>query len=114
MEDIEKLKLELEKKTSTKSGKRTNSATKVVDAIQNVIIDTIINESTDEIFEQIRPALEKRMLETYGCIPTVKEIKVGERKGIVKGVTHEMFDTVLTIIAHGFPVYLTGPAGSGN
>lgn len=49
MKTIEEIKAELNKDLTGSKGKRTNSATKAVEAIQKLIIDTVVGDELDSI-----------------------------------------------------------------
>lgn len=63
-------------------------------------IKKIIDKSVDEKIKDVRP--------------TKIEVKTPEGTHEVKGVTHEKFQKILTLLYNGQAVYLYGPAGTGK
>ena len=47
-------------------------------------------------------------------MPIVHEVHSPKGQFEVKGVTHEMFDTVLNLVSLDIPVFLSGAAGTGK
>ncbi len=70
---------------------------------------------SDNVLAEIMPKIEKSVMDNYGCIPQVHEIRV-PKKDItkIKGAVHEKFNEVLSIVNMDIPVYLTGKAGTGK
>jgi len=114
MKTIEEIKAELNKDLTSSKGKRTNSATKAVEAIQKVIIETVVGDGLDSIIESIKPDLDKKIIEIYGKLPEVHVIKTSTGESRVEGTTHEKFDRVLQLVSANIPVFLTGEAGTGK
>ena len=114
MKTIEQIKQELDKDLTSSKGKRTNSVTKAVDAIQKAVIDVVIGDSLDSIIESIKPTLDKKIIEIYGKLPEVHIIKTSTDTARVEGTTHEKFDRVLQLVSANIPVFLTGEAGTGK
>lgn len=70
-------------------------------------------KNTREITEKLTnriAALEKE-LKTNS---TIHVIKSSTKTREIKGIVHEMFDTVLTMVNKDIPVFLSGPAGCGK
>ena len=114
MKTIEEIKAELNKDLTSPKGKRTNSATKAVEAIQKVIIETVVGDGLDSIIESIKPDLDKKIIEIYGKLPEVHIIKTSTGTTKIQGTTHEKFDRVLQLVSANIPVFLTGEAGTGK
>lgn len=86
-------------------------ATDILAAIMGVVSTT----NADAILEQVMPKVEASILERYGCLPEVHEIRrVDLPATTVQGSVHEKFDEVLNIVNMDIPVYLTGKAGTGK
>lgn len=114
MKTIEEIKAELNKDLTGSKGKRTNSATKAVEAIQKLIIDTVVGDQLDSIIESIKPELDKKIIEIYGKLPEVHVIQTSSGTQTIQGTTHEKFDRVLQLVSANIPVFLTGEAGTGK
>lgn len=114
MKTIEEIKAELNKDLSSPKGKRTTSATKAVEAIQRVVIETVVGDGLDAIIESIKPELDKKIIEIYGKLPEIHVIQTSKGTTKVEGITHEKFDRVLQLVSSNIPVFLTGEAGTGK
>jgi hypothetical protein len=65
--------------------------------------------------KDIYPVVEKAIVEKFGVLPKVHEIRIPERpKAEVKGVLHKDFDRIVSMIMDNESVYLCGPAGTGK
>lgn len=114
MKTIEEIKAELNKDIMSPKGKRTNSAARAVEAIQKVVIETVVGDGLDSIIESIKPELDKKIIEIYGKLPEVHIIKTSSGTTKIQGTTHEKFDRVLQLVSANIPVFLTGEAGTGK
>lgn len=88
--------------------------TKMVEEMQNFMMQTIAQASSSQIFETIMPQIDARIKEVYGFLPEIHEVKTPTATRTVTGVLHEKFDEVLQIVSLDIPVYLTGKAGTGK
>ena len=114
MKTIEEIKAELNKDLTSKKGTRTSSATRAVEAIQKVIVETVVGDGLDDIITSIKPELDKKIIELYGKLPEVHVIKTSTGTSKIQGTTHEKFDRVLQLVSANIPVFLTGAAGTGK
>ena len=90
---------------------KTNSLfTEMSKAMMGIIADF----KEDEILDQIMPKVEAQILQKYGTLPELHEIKTSTETRKITGVTHEKFDKVLKIVSSDIPVFLTGKAGTGK
>lgn len=90
-------------------------ATQIDLLCNNLIADVLSMFGPKEIYEKLAPEVEKVFREQFGCIPQIhKALLPDGSEHSFTGVTHEMFDTVMNLVNLDIPVYLAGPAGSGN
>ena len=91
----------------------------VLDSVESKLESKLTNvkfeaaKNTREITEKLTnriTALEKE-LKTNS---TIHVIKSSTKTREIKGIVHEMFDTVLTMVNKDIPVFLSGPAGCGK
>lgn len=83
----------------------------MIDAIMQVVSES----NADEIFNVVMPKVEDKIMQRYGFLPEIHEIRaIGASPKTVVGTTHEKFDEVLNIVNLNIPVYLTGKAGTGK
>lgn len=88
--------------------------TKMVEEMQNFMMQTIAQANSSQIFETIMPQIDARIKEVYGFLPEIHEVKTPTETRTITGVLHEKFDEVLQIVSLDIPVYLTGKAGTGK
>lgn len=95
--------------------RRRDNTLELLNGLQSAMLNTIADLNAQEIMESIKPKLDNYVKETYGFLPQVHEIRIGnETPKKVTGVVHEKFDEVLAIVKKDIPVYLTGKAGTGK
>ncbi|MCM1324311.1 MAG: hypothetical protein NC218_09120 [Acetobacter sp.] len=82
--------------------------TKMVEEMQNFMMQTIAQASSSQIFEAVMPRIDARIKEVYGFLPEIHEVKTPTTTRKITGVLHEKFDEVLQIVSLDIPVYLTG------
>lgn len=82
--------------------------------LEEILMKTIAEQSVDSIVEMAKPMLEKHIIDTFGCLPQVHEVKAPAGKHEVKGIVHECFDKVLNLVSADIPVFLSGAAGTGK
>lgn len=82
--------------------------------LNNMLVEVLAKQSADAIFNATMPKVRERIIDEFGILPQTHEIKTPTETHKIKGVTHEKFDTVLTLIANNIPVFLTGAAGTGK
>lgn len=92
---------------------------KVLDSVESKLESKLIDikfeaaKNTREITEKLTNriiALEKELKNNS----TIHVIKSSTKTREIKGIVHEMFDTVLTMVNKDIPVFLSGPAGCGK
>ena len=91
----------------------------VLDSVESKLDSKLTNvkfeaaKNTREITEKLTnriAALEKELKNNS----TIHVIKTSTKTREIKGIVHEMFDTVLTMVNKDIPVFLSGPAGCGK
>lgn len=82
--------------------------------LEEILMKTIAEQSVDSIVEMAKPMLEKHIIETFGVLPQIHEVKTPEATHKVEGTVHECFDKVLNLVNADIPVFLSGPAGTGK
>ena len=92
---------------------------KVLDSVESNLESKLTNvkfeaaKNTKEITEKLTnriATLEKELKNNS----TIHVIKTSTKTREIKGIVHEMFDTVLTMVNKDIPVFLSGPAGCGK
>lgn len=85
------------------------------EVLEESFIKTLTEKSAGDMVNQIYPVVEKMLVEKFGIIPKVHEIRIPNRpKTETKEVLHEMFDTILSATLDNEPLYFFGPAGTGK
>lgn len=82
--------------------------------LEEILMKTIAEQSVDEIIELAKPMLEKHIVETFGVLPQIHEVKTPAGTHKVEGTVHECFDKVLNLVNADIPVFLSGAAGTGK
>ena len=82
--------------------------------LQEIVVNSISEQSTDEIYKILLPKLEEKLYASFGLIPQKHEIKTPDFSIEMEDVLHEKFDEVLQIVNLNIPIYLTGKAGTGK
>lgn len=82
--------------------------------LEELLMKTIAEQSVESIVEMAKPMLEKHIIETFGVLPQVHEIKTPAGTKKVKGTVHEQFEKVCTLVNMDIPVFLSGAAGTGK
>lgn len=90
------------------------SAQKVVDTIQETILNLVLGDTADKIVDDIVPVIEQRISDKFGFLPEIHEIRTEQETKEIVGTLHEKFDEVLKIVSLDIPVYLTGKTGTGK
>lgn len=92
---------------------------KVLDSVESKLESKLTDvkfeaaKNTREITEKLTnriATLEKELKNNS----TIHVIKSSTKTREIKGIVHEMFDTVLTMVNKDIPVFLSGPAGCGK
>nr|DAT77596.1 MAG TPA: ATPase-like protein [Caudoviricetes sp.] len=86
----------------------------LVELIDSAVNSTVISTCVDKVYNEVVPVVKKHILETYGPLPQVVEVKQGPITHKVTGIFHEKFKTVLKLVSLDLPVYLSGEAGTGK
>lgn len=85
------------------------------DALQDAFLKTLTEKAAVDMTAQIFPVVEKMMVDKFGLVPMVHEIRIPERKPFeTTEVLHKDFDAILSMIMDNESVYLCGPAGTGK
>lgn len=82
--------------------------------LQESLLKVLAEQSTSQILEIAKPMLEKHIIETYGALPQIHEIRTEKKTTKFEGTTHEKFDDVMNLVNLDIPVFLTGKAGTGK
>lgn len=82
--------------------------------LESALIEVLAKQSTDKVLEAAKPLLEEHIINTFGVLPQVHEVKTEKFTHKIQGVVHEKFDTVLQLVGADIPVFLTGAAGTGK
>lgn len=83
--------------------------------LEESFITTLTEKSAGDMVDRMYPTLEKMLVEKFGMIPKIHEIRIPERKPYqTKEVLHKDFDRIVSMIMDNEPVYLCGPAGTGK
>ena len=85
-------------------------------------LEKFLNEAVKEVSESVIKditknatlKIEENLINDFGFKPQVLTVKTLDKETNIKGVTHEMFETALTIVNQDIPLYLSGPAGTGK
>lgn len=85
------------------------------EVLEEQFIATLAEKSASDLSKEIYPVVEKMVVEKFGVLPKVHEIRIPDREvKEVKGVLHKDFDKVVSMVSDGESVYLCGPAGTGK
>ena len=82
--------------------------------LEELLMKAIAEQSVESIVEMAKPMLEKHIIETFGVLPQIHEIKTPAGTKEVKGTVHEQFEKVCTLVNMDIPVFLSGAAGTGK
>lgn len=94
--------------------KRAESLTGIAETLHDMIFKHLVEIDADEIFEQVYPEVKRKVEEKLGPIPEFHKIETPLGQHEIKGITHEKFDQVLSMVFNDIPTYLSGPAGAGK
>lgn len=108
---FEKLVSKVKAEPAKPEAKKTSS---LGDKLEDMLLKVIAEQSVETIVENCKPLLEKHIIETFGVLPQVHEVKTPKGTHKFEGVTHEMFDKVLNLVNLDIPVFLSGAAGTGK
>lgn len=82
--------------------------------LEEMLLKVLAEQSVDKVLDVAKPMLEKHIVETFGVLPQVHEVRTPAETHKIEGIVHEKFDTVLNLVSADIPVFLTGPAGTGK
>lgn len=82
--------------------------------LEELLMKVIAEQSVEEIVKMVSPKLEKSIIDKFGVLPQVHEIKTPTGTHEIKGTVHECFDKVLNLVNLDIPVFLSGAAGTGK
>ncbi len=85
------------------------------EVLEESFIKTLTEKSAADMVSAMYPTVEKMLVERFGLLPQIHEIRIPERPKVeTKEVLHEMFDTILSATLDKEPLYFFGPAGTGK
>lgn len=84
------------------------------DKLEDIFLKVLAEQSVDQVLDMAKPLLEKHIINTFGVLPQIHEIKTPTETHKIEGVVHECFDKVLNLVNLNIPVFLSGPAGTGK
>lgn len=85
------------------------------DALQDAFLKTLTEKAAVDMTAQVFPVVEKMLVDKFGLVPVVHEIRIPERKPFeTTEVLHKDFDRILSMMMDNESVYLCGPAGTGK
>lgn len=85
------------------------------EVLEQSFIQTLTEKSASEMVESMYPAVEKMLVEKFGLVPQIHEIRIPNRDNVeIKGIVHKDFDKIVSMISDNESVYLCGPAGTGK
>lgn len=85
------------------------------EVLEESFIKTLTEKSAADMVSAMYPTVEKMLVEKFGLIPQIHEIRIPERPKVeTKEVLHEMFDIILSATLDNEPLYFFGPAGTGK
>ena len=85
------------------------------DALQDAFLQTLTEKAAGDMTEQIYPVVEKMLVDKFGLLPQIHEIRIPDRENKqLTGVMHKDFDRIVSMISDNESVYLCGAAGTGK
>ena len=82
--------------------------------LEELLLKVIAEQSVEEIVKAVSPKLEQTIIDKFGVLPQIHEIKTPAGSREIKGTVHECFDKVLNLVNMDIPVFLSGAAGTGK
>lgn len=82
--------------------------------LEELLMKVIAEQSVEEIVKAVSPKLEQTIIDKFGVLPQIHEIKTPAGSREIKGAVHECFDKVLNLVNMDIPVFLSGAAGTGK
>ena len=99
---------------STPAPVSTPAPSPVGSKLEELLMKVIAEQSVEEIIKAVFPKLERSIIDKFGVLPQIHEIKTPAGKTEIKGTVHECFDKVLNLVNMDIPVFLSGAAGTGK
>lgn len=84
------------------------------DNLNTMLAQVLAEQSSQAIFDVTMPKVREKIIEEFGILPQIHEIKTPTHTHKITGTVHEKFDTVLNLIMNDVPTFLTGAAGTGK
>lgn len=84
------------------------------DKLTEMLANILAEQSADAIFAATMPKVREKIIEEFGILPQIHEIRTPKDNHKIQGITHEQFDTVLSLVYDDIPVFLSGAAGTGK
>lgn len=85
------------------------------ETLEESFLKVMLEKSTEGMVDQIFPEVEKKVVEKFGFIPKIHEIRIPDRpKYETTEVLHKAFDRILNAVMDNEPIYFYGPAGTGK
>lgn len=78
------------------------------------MISLICEKESETIIPKVQEKIEEKLIQKFGLVPQCIEVKLPDKTTILNEVVHEQFERVLKCVANKYPVYLSGPAGTGK
>ena len=82
--------------------------------LEQIMLEVLAAQSVDKVLEIARPKIEQDIIDKFGVLPQIHEVRTPAATVEITGVVHEEFDTVLQLVNCDIPVFLTGAAGTGK
>ena len=82
--------------------------------LEELLMKVIAEQSVEEIVKAVSPKLEQTIIDKFGVLPQIHEVKTPAGSREIKGTVHECFDKVLNLVNMDIPVFLSGAAGTGK
>ena len=88
-----------------------NEMQEVIESISKFITKDV----TKKAFDDLMPALRRKIIEEFGMVPIKHEIKIGNNEPtVINAELPPCFDSILAYSTNGNAVMMTGPAGTGK
>ena len=85
------------------------------EVLEQSFIQTLTEKSAADMVSAMYPTVEKMLVEKFGLIPQIHEIRIPNRPEIqTKQVLHKQFDRILSATLDHESLYFFGPAGTGK
>lgn len=109
---LEKLRLEMLEDARKEATPKPRSFAEV---LEESFVKTLTEKSAADMVSAMYPTVEKMLVEKFGIIPQIHEIRIPERPKVeTQEVLHEAFDMILSATLDNEPLYFFGPAGTGK